>query len=68
MMIGMLWFSREPFMQRIVTAMDFYEQKYGTRPTYCEVNPSDFIDGKLPIEIRVSKSILPYHLWIGVKT
>lgn len=69
MNIGLMWFSRDlPLAERIANAANYYKIKYGIMPNYCEVNPKDFADGEMPFEVKANRYILPYHLWIGVKT
>lgn len=63
----MLWFSRDPMIERIKSAMDYYMKKYQMMPNYCVVNPKEFVDGDMPCEVVASRVILPCHIWIGVK-
>jgi hypothetical protein len=73
MNIGMLWFDNDPKADldiKVQRAATYYWQKYGKAPDVCYVHPSMLAaeyaqHGK--IEIRASRSVLPYHLWIGVQ-
>lgn len=69
MNIGMLWADFDPKVDlktKIGRAMDYYQKKYGNQANTCFVNPSMLDETKIQgIEIRVHKSILPNHLWIG---
>lgn len=63
----MLWFSRDPLIERITAAMDYYMKKYHMTPNYCEVNLKEFVDGEMPCEVVANRYILPNHIWLGVK-
>ena len=70
MKAGLLWFDngKEPTAAKIKRAAEFYEHKYGARPTLAQINPA--MPAPEPIEgIRVEthRSILPNHIWIGVE-
>lgn len=69
MRIGMLWFdsSKDPLAIKISKAVSHYEEKYGRYPDKVFVNQEDFeenarVDG---IEIEVSRTVLPGHIWVG---
>ena len=71
-MIGMLWFDNDPkkaVRAKIIEAADYYRQKYGQVPNYCEVSPQ-ILESEMKIGIltaRPSQSIHPNHFWIGRK-
>jgi hypothetical protein len=72
---GLLWFDDtkgRTLAQKIRIASARYETKYGVKPSLCVVNPatksgddSDNVDG---IQVEVSRSVMPNHLWMGVAT
>jgi len=79
MNLGMLWFDNDPkasLQVKIERAAAYYMEKYGKKPNVCFVHPSmlphdeaDKNDKKVirgEIEIRLSKSVMPNHFWIGV--
>lgn len=72
MQIGMLWLDDDPkiaLQAKIIRAADYYRHKYGQVPNCCHVNPKD-LDAEMQIGIltvKVDKSVLPKHLWIGMK-
>ncbi len=68
---GMLWYDNHidlPLKERIQQAADYYEQKYGQRPSICYV-PQNELDQETSltsgIAVHPAKEILPNHLWIG---
>lgn len=71
--VGMLWFDPNgcgDLGTKIERAANYYHQKYGRRPTLCFVHPSTGgqdcpgrVDG---LEIRLSRSVLPNHFWLGM--
>ena len=72
MKTGMLWFDNDPksdLETKVNRAASYYRRKYGKIPDLCFVNPSMVVnkpqraDG---VEIRVTRTVLPNHLWIGV--
>lgn len=71
MTVGMLWFDKSPDRPldvKIARAADYYQQKYGPRPTTCFVHPSMLLAGAAQvtgIEVRPSNSVLPNHFWLG---
>jgi hypothetical protein len=67
MKIGMLWYDKLPLPDKVRAAARHYAQKYGHAPNLCFVrcaNGQVSVDG---IEIREMASVLPGHIWIGVK-
>ena len=82
MNVGMLWFDNDSKVDlnvKIHRAASYYNEKYGRKPNLCFVHPS--MAGKPPenaersdgppirsgdIEVRVTRSVLPNHFWIGV--
>jgi hypothetical protein len=73
MQAGMLWFDNDPQVdlnKKIKKAADYYNKKYGRKPTLCFVNPrmadkAKFRQGR--IEVRTNPSIMPNHLWMGTE-
>jgi len=76
MKTGLLWFDDDPRRQleeKVIRAATHYERKYGRAPTLCYVHPS-VLDGNGKralkkageVEIRVGRSVLPDHFWLGV--
>ena len=76
MNIGMLWFdndSKKSVIDRADGAGAYYHKKHGRFPNLCFVHPSmlpEFEQNKkhltdAGIEMRVSRSILPNHFWLG---
>lgn len=68
-MIGMLWhdiYADKTLALKINRAVAYYQGKYDIVPNVCYVHPA-MIDGSLVegVEIAVSDTILPNHLWIG---
>jgi hypothetical protein len=79
MNIGMLWFDNDPkveFNLKIERAAHYYHEKYGCAPNVCYVHPSMLGNGHSKDEppalksgdivVRISRSVLPNHFWIGV--
>lgn len=69
---GMLWFDndeRRSLNDKIERAAQYYQSKYGTRPTLCFVYPTMLLSGPATledIEVRATNSVLPNHFWLGV--
>jgi len=65
----MLWFdnSNSPLSTKIEGAISFYEKKYGHTPTMAMVNPVTTIDEKCNITVETSRSVMPNHIWLGIK-
>ena len=80
MNVGMLWFdndNKSNLPEKVKRAATYYHGKYGVQPNLCFVHPSmaknvspDIPEPKSmksgPIEVRLTKSVLPHHFWIGV--
>lgn len=78
--VGMLWFdndSKSDLPTKVNRAASYYHGKYGKHPNLCFVHPSmatidqDSAPGKYSIkagdvEVRLTKSVIPHHFWIGV--
>lgn len=73
MRIGMLWFDNSDerdLTTRLERAIEYYEAKYGERPTTCYMHPSTLFGNPTHlagIEVRTSNTILPNHFWLGVE-
>jgi hypothetical protein len=80
MNVGMLWFdndNKSDLLAKVNRAATYYNEKYGKRPNLCFIHPSAANKNHDPdagketfkvgeIEIRLTKSVLPNHFWIGV--
>ena len=80
MNVGMLWFdndNKSDLPAKVNRAANYYHGKYGVHPNLCFVHPSmaNYIKPDKPepksiksgdIEVRLTKSVLPHHFWIGV--
>lgn len=71
MRTGMLWFDnndQHDMESKLKRAVDYYEKKYGKRPSVCVVHPLTMV-GKdtemLGLDIRTSNTVLPHHFWLG---
>jgi hypothetical protein len=72
--VGLLWFDDDPgrrLEDKVLRAAQHYERKYGHTPTLCLVHRAAVGNGGRPrkagaVEIRVGRSVLPHHFWIGV--
>ncbi len=74
MNIGMLWFDNDnkaDLVTKIQRAANYYHTKYGKAPNLCMLNPKTLGDlawkGK-GIELKVTRSVLPNHFWLGVNS
>ncbi len=77
MKTGLLWFDDDPrkkLEEKVQRAVVHYERKYGQSPTLCFVH-SNVFDGNGKkngaqkaggVEIRVGRSVLPNHFWLGI--
>lgn len=74
MNIGMLWYDSDGKVDltvKIERAVDYYREKYGDTPNLCFVHPSMLAEKALNgvgIEVRTTKSVLPNHFWLGIRT
>jgi hypothetical protein len=72
MKTGMLWFDNDPksdLETKVDRAASYYQRKYGKKPDVCFVNPTMLAakpQRAAGVEIRVTRTVAPYHLWIGV--
>jgi hypothetical protein len=76
MKTGLLWFDDDPRRQleeKVLRAATHYERKHGQAPTLCYVHSSALnSNGKRAVkkagevEIRIGRSVLPNHFWLGV--
>ncbi|UCD41553.1 MAG: hypothetical protein JSV69_13440 [Chloroflexota bacterium] len=80
MNVGMLWFdndNKSDLPTKVDRAATYYRGKYGVQPNICFVHPS-MAGNSNPdkskkssiksggIEVRLTKSVIPHHFWIGV--
>jgi hypothetical protein len=74
MKIGMLWYDNDTktdLSMKIEKAMSYYREKYGDTPNLCFVHPTMLAEKSLngtAIEVRTTRSVLPNHFWLGVRT
>ena len=74
MNIGMLWYDDDkhrPLAEKVQRAAAFYQAKYGRAPTVCHVNPKMVTGGATVVagvKLRVDRTVLVDHFWIGVET
>lgn len=71
--IGMLWYDadkKRPIAEKVQRAVEFYQAKYGARPTECHVHPS-LLDGVTMLagcRMHGNRTIIRDHFWLGVET
>jgi hypothetical protein len=69
-MNGVIWpdNSHTPMAVKVQQAADYYERRYGHRPTLCWVHPSvvGFVPTIPGLTICPRFTILPGHVWIGM--
>lgn len=71
MRTGLLWFDnndQRDMESKLQRAVDYYEKKYGKRPSVCVVHPLSTMGRRrnlLGVNIRTSNSVLPHHFWLG---
>jgi len=82
MNVGMLWFdndTKSDLPAKVTRAATYYRDKYGKCPNICFVHPSMVISNPKSnsenesikagdIEVRLTKTVLPNHLWIGINS
>jgi hypothetical protein len=82
MNVGMLWFdndTKSELLTKVTQAADYYSDKYGKYPNICYAHPSmadstpqskaeDQSISMGKIEVRLTKSVIPNHLWIGISS
>ncbi len=72
MNVGMLWLDtdvKRPLDEKVLRAVEYYEQKYGRSPDLCLVNPAMLAQKKEVgrTEVRPLRTVLPHHFWLGMK-
>jgi hypothetical protein len=73
MEIGMLWKDDDPrrtLEEKLAIAMEFYEGKYGERPTICVVHPHTLPEGIEfvgSMRLLTAKTVQINHFWLGVE-
>ena len=81
MNVGMLWFdndSNSDLSSKVARAASYYMGKYGDHPNICFIHPSMVLkEGEIctqeqkieagDIEVRLTKTVLPHHFWIGTQ-
>ena len=67
---GMLWYdnlSNENVGERIMSAINFFESKYGFLPEKCYLNPKS-MNGEFEVNSSVkvlkSKRVMVNHIWL----
>jgi hypothetical protein len=79
--VGMLWFDNDASLDlttRVDRAARYYARKYGNNPNLCFIHPSMILkdeengseEQKITagqVEVRLTKSVLPHHFWIGTQ-
>ncbi len=71
MKVGMLWFDNDDqrnLEAKLLRAADYYQAKYGRRPTVCYVHPSMMFgqrNGVAGLVLRAANTVLPHHFWLG---
>ena len=66
----MLWFDNDKstsLKQKIYTAMDYYQKKYGQVATTCHIHPSMMTKENFPLKVKKDFMILKNHFWLGVE-
>ena len=72
MKVGLLWFDSDPkrsLEEKIATAAQRYQVKFGTLPNTCYVNPDTVTEKRLNIgdlEVLAADNVLPNHFLLGV--
>ena len=70
---GLLWLDTDPkrdLADKVATAADRYQFKFGQRPNLCYVHTSALDTGSVELDgVRVvgAKNVLKHHFWIGVE-
>jgi hypothetical protein len=69
--VGLLWYddSQSDFAAKVLEAAQRYEEKFGSPPNRCYVNPACFPEHGVPangIKVVASPTVLPNHFWVGV--
>jgi len=69
----MLWFDNDPradIITKISRAMEYYQKKYGQRPTLIYIHPDTKGNSPLKaagVDIKTDQMVLPDHFWLGMK-
>lgn len=69
----MIWFDNDPqknINEKIRMAMKFYQNKFGSQPTICYLNPKQqekFLVTEQDIEINYNVNLSPDYIWVGIR-
>jgi hypothetical protein len=67
----MLWFDKSEerdLEDKLHRAADYYEAKYGERPTACYLHPSMIFGSPshlAGLDLVGTNTVLPHHFWLG---
>lgn len=70
MNIGLMWADSNPktsTKDKILGAMEYYKNKYGSAANKVYVHPSMLIESWDGVTIAASRSVMPNHFWIGTE-
>lgn len=71
MNVGMLWLDddqKRPLEEKVLRAVNYYQEKYGHLPELCLVNPQMLPQEKEVGQVRVKpkNTVLIHHFWLGM--
>ncbi len=73
MATGMIWFDNDPHKninEKIIFAVQYYQEKFGSDPTLCFLNPKfrgKLIPSDSLVEFDFNGGLSPDHIWIGLR-
>lgn len=74
MKTGLLWYDDDPkltLQKRIARACARYTQKWGQKPDWCYINPTQMLDNVQkvsPVRVEARTNVLLNHYWVGKET
>jgi len=70
---GMLWYDddkQRSLEDKVLRAVEYYQEKYGQEPNICLINANIDINGVNEalgaIEVKTARNVLPNHFWVGI--
>lgn len=71
MKVGMLWLDTDKSRsldEKVLRAVEYYQDKYGKLPELCLVNSSVIAEAKSvgQVKVEAARTVLPDHFWLGM--
>ena len=73
MNVGMLWLDTDKSRsldEKVLRAIEYYQDKYGRLPELCLVNSRVIAEAKSvgQVKVEAARTVLPDHFWLGMSS